>query len=229
MQIDTVLKSTLGACAVLMTALAVHREFFPTPPLSASRLQKTVYVREWREGIGAGVHLGGLDAPVQLIEFADFECPFCAEFEKVVNSLRERYPTKIGLTYVYFPIPGHRFAMPAARVANCAGEQGRFERMHDLLFEEQDAFGLRPWVDFAKQAAVPDVPAFETCIKKTDPIPRVTEGRALGRQLNIEGTPTIIINGWKLGRPPTAEELDGMVRAILDGRSPVTSDGKFAQ
>jgi hypothetical protein len=67
---------------------------------------------------------------------------------------------------------------------------------------------------------VPDVVVFDECIKRTAAIPRVDEGKALGKKLDIQGTPTIIINGWKLGRPPTADELDGMVRAVLAGKNP---------
>jgi len=75
----------------------------------------------------------------------------------------------------------------------------------------------------AKKAAVPDIPAFETCVEKTAPISRVEEGKALGAKLDVKGTPTIIINGWKLGHPPTEAELDQMVRRILAGKSPVGS------
>ena len=64
----------------------------------------------------------------------------------------------------------------------------------------------------------------DTPPERTDPIPRVEEGKALGAKLDVQGTPTIIINGWKLGRPPTEQELGGMVKKILSGKSPV--DGK---
>jgi protein-disulfide isomerase len=123
---------------------------------------------------------------------------------------------------VHFPLPMHRFAEPAARVAECAGDQGRFETMHDLLFERQDKFGLEPWNEFATEAGVADGAAFDACIKRTDPIPRVADGKALGNQLDIQGTPTVVINGWKVGRPPTLDELDRMVKAILAGKSPVS-------
>jgi len=117
----------------------------------------------------------------------------------------------------------HRFAEPSARVSECAGDQGRFEAMYDLLFEQQDKFGLKPWSEFATEAGVVDSAAFEACIKRTELIPRVTEGKALGNQLDVQGTPTVVINGWKLGRPPTLDELDHMVKAILAGKSPVGS------
>ena len=118
----------------------------------------------------------------------------------------------------------HRFAEPAARVVECAGDQGRFEAMYDLLFEQQDKFGLKPWSEFAADAGVADSTTFEACIKRTEPIPRVTEGKALGGQLDIQGTPTVVINGWKLGRPPSLEELDRMVKAILVGKSPISGE-----
>jgi protein-disulfide isomerase len=112
--------------------------------------------------------------------------------------------------------------MPAARVAQCANDQGRFEAIYDQLFEGQDQFGLKPWDDYATAAGVPDLAAFDVCIKKTDPILRVDEGKALGSKLDIKGTPTVIINGWKLGQPPTEAELDQMVRRILTGKPPVS-------
>jgi protein-disulfide isomerase len=185
-------------------------------------VQKPKFVKNWRAELGKGVPLGSPSAQVQLIEFADFECPFCGNFHKTLKALQLRYPSQVSLTYMHFPLPGHRFAVPAARVAECAADQGRFEPMYDHLFDEQDSFGLKPWRDYAMAAGVPDLTAFDACIKRTDPISRVEEGKALGSTLDVQGTPTIIINGWKLGSPPTEDELDGMVKKILAGRTPVS-------
>ncbi len=226
---DSVATAILVICALVVTTLLVRREFDTRVTVTGVAERTPVYVNEWHTDLSKGVHMGSLGAPVQLVEFADFECPFCAQFHKTLAALRERYPTQVGLTYMHFPILGHRFAIPAARVAECAGEQGRFEVMHDQLFEGQGEFGLKPWDDYATAAGVPDLAAFDSCIKRTDPIPRVEEGKALGAKLDVQGTPTIVINGWKLGHPPNAEELDGMVKAILAGRSPVTSDGELAK
>jgi protein-disulfide isomerase len=227
--VDMAFTAALVLCALTMTAVLVRREFLLPAASLISVEQQPRFVKAWQVDLSHGVHFGNSNAPVQLIEFSDFECPYCREFERVLKPLRNKYSTQIGLTYVHFPIPGHRFAIPAARAAECAGDQGRSESMHDRLFELQDQFGLKPWTDMAEEAGVPDIPAFEICMSKTDPVPRVSEGQVLGKQLDIQGTPTVIINGWKLGRPPTEQELDGMVKAILAGRSPVTSDGKFAQ
>jgi protein-disulfide isomerase len=228
-KLDSVITATFLICALVTTGAIVHREFFEATFGRARMERKPVLITDWREDLATGVHMGSADAPVQLIEFADFECPFCGSFHKSLKSVRQHYPTQVALTYVHFPLPMHRFAVPAARAAECAGNQGRFDAMHDQLFEHQDDFGLRPWSEFAIASGVSELAAFDSCMESIGTIPRVVGGKALGDKLDIQGTPTVIINGWKLGHPPNADELDGMVKAILAGRSPVTSDGKFAK
>jgi protein-disulfide isomerase len=221
---ESVLTATMVGCALITTGLVVHREFFaPSPVSTQSTVQKPVLIRDWKSHLGQGVMLGPSSAPVQLIEFADFECPFCGDFHKKLKLLRERYPMQVALTYIHFPLPGHRFALPAARAAECAAGQARFEAMYDQLFQGQNSFGLKPWNDYATAAGVPDLPAFDACIKRTDPVARIEEDRELGAKLDVRATPTLIVNGWMLGRPPTAEELEVMVKAVLAGKSPVTA------
>lgn len=93
--------------------------------------------------------------------------------------------------------------------------------MHDRLYEEQKELGLKPWSEFASGAAIPDLALFDSCIRSNDPIQRVIEGRHLGEQLDVQGTPTLIVNGWKLARPPSMEGLDRMLKAVLNGKRPV--------
>jgi len=228
-KLDAAITATLVVCALVTTGLVVRREFFTPAPPPVQPEQKPVFITEWRTHLSKGTRMGPADAPAQVLEFADFECPFCARFHKDLKALRAHYPTEVAVTFVHFPLPMHRFAEPAARVAECAAGQGRFEAMYDLLFEQQDRLGLKPWSEFASEAGVADSAAFEACIKRTESMPRVTEGKALGNQLDVQGTPTVIINGWKLGRPPAGEELERLVKAILLGKSPVTTDGNFAR
>jgi protein-disulfide isomerase len=220
-QRDFVITGIFLVCALVTTGAIIHREFFAAPAGRAQAEQKPIFVKTWRAALAKGVRMGPEQAPVQLMEFADFECPYCASFHNDLKVLRARFPSQVALTFVHFPLPMHRFAIAAAREAECAGEQGRFEAMYDQLFDGQDQFGLKPWNDFATAAGVPDLTAFDVCVKKTDPIRRVDEGKALGSKLDVQGTPTVIINGWKLGHPPTTEELDRMVQRVLAGKSPV--------
>lgn len=219
---EIILTTILVACALITTGVVLHRELVAsTSSTERASARAPVLVNDWKSDLEQGVTLGTSSAPVKLLEFADFECPFCGDLHKKLKALREHYPSQVSLTYVHFPLPGHHFAALAARASECAGDQGRFEAMYDRLFEEQDSFGLKPWDDYAKEAGIPDLAGFESCVKQTAPVPRIEKGKQLGAKLDIKATPTVIVNGWMLSRPPTAEELDEMVKRILAGKSPI--------
>jgi protein-disulfide isomerase len=221
--LDSMITATLVLCALITTGVVVYRGFLAAPKV-VQQDQRPSFIKDWRNHLAIGPRIGPSEAPVQLIEFADFECPFCASFHKEVMSLRERYPAQVALTFVHYPLPMHRFAVSAARAAECAGEQAHFGEMCEQLFNQQDQFGLKSWNDLAAEAGIPDRATFKLCLESSAPVSRITVGHELGKQLDVKGTPTIIINGWKLGRPPSETELDQMVQRILAGRPPV--DGK---
>ncbi len=131
LKVDTAITATLVLCALVTTGLVIRREFGLSAPIPGHMEQKPIFVEDWRAHLAKGVRLGPLDAPVQLIEFADFECPFCASFAKTLKVLFEHHPNKVTLTFIHFPLPMHRFALPAARVT-----PGRFERMHGALVQK---------------------------------------------------------------------------------------------
>jgi protein-disulfide isomerase len=218
---DALLTITLIACALVTTGALVHREFFAPSEVVQASAQNPVFLKNWKDWMGKGVQLGPSGAAVQLIEFSDFECPFCASFNQTLKDLKKRYPTQVSLTYVHFPLPMHRFAMPAARAAECGDRQGRFEAVHDQLFEDQASFGAKPWSAYAAEAGVPDLAAFEACIDSAIAFPKIEAGKQLAAKLDIQGTPTLIVNGWKLAGTPPIQELDAMVKRVLSGKSPV--------
>jgi protein-disulfide isomerase len=222
MRLDTVLTTALVICAFVTSGVVVKKELFSSSQLARPSDPKTALVPNWRDYLATGERLGPPAAKVRLIEFADFECPYCASVHRVLTTILARYPGEVSLEYVHFPLPTHRFAVVAARAAECASAQDRFEAMYDQLFGGQDSFGLKPWTDYATAARVPDLAAFDACVKKTDPVVRIEEGKKLGAKLNIQATPTLIVNGWKLTRPPNIEELDTMVKAVLAGKDPVS-------
>jgi protein-disulfide isomerase len=222
---DNVMTVTLVICALVTTGLVVRREM-STSTVTHAVDHKPVFIQNFKPGPWQGFQIGPEDAPIQIVEFADFECPFCGQFHHILADIQKDYPNQISLTFVHFPLPGHRFASPAARVVECSGIQGKFVAMYDVLFNQQDSFGLKPWNDYAAAAGVPDLEAFGACIKETSLIPRVEAGKQLGTKLQVKGTPTVIINGWMLGRPPNVEELAVMVKAILAGKSPVPEGRK---
>jgi protein-disulfide isomerase len=220
---DSLLTAALVCCALLTTALVVRQKYiWPATTPAQETAKEPIFIEQWHSYLKYGFQFGLANAPVKIIEFVDFECPYCSSFHQTLKTLRDRLPNQVSLTYIHFPLPMHRFAVSAARVVECAGKQGRFEAMSDRLFREQHSFGFKPWMDYAAEAGVPSRAAFEACINRPDTVHRIEEGKELGVKLDVKGVPTLIVNGWMLERPPSPEELNAMVEAVLDGKSPVS-------
>lgn len=212
--------STVFALSITVIAVAfAHREFAPgdrrtQPP------RPTTYVEHWEDVAASGIREGEATAPVQVMVFSDMECPFCRMFDLNFRILRAQFPSQITLIYVPFLIPGHRFAMSAARATECANNQERFTAFYHLVFDKQDSLGLKSWPSYAKEAGVRNARGFARCVTDTMPVSRVGLGREAGRKIGVDYTPTVIINGWKLGSPPDSAELSRIVGMLLKGKSP---------
>jgi protein-disulfide isomerase len=227
MRADRILSWALTAAAVVMAAVLVKREFFATAGPTARTQPPTPtafpfhYDERWTELPAHGIRMGAPDAPIQLIELADLECPACRTFH--LHTLREAkaaFGEAMAVTFVHFPLPYHRFAMPAARAAECAAEQGRFAEFLDVVFEKQDSLGLKPWESYASEAGVPNAATFVRCTHATGAIPRIDSGVAVGGRIQVTGTPTVFVNGWRFGRSPRSEELTRVIDDLLEGREP---------
>jgi len=211
----------LVSCALLTTILVVKRELVQdSTPSAATAPREAIYVEGWQDALTVGIQSGSADAPVQVVEFADFQCPYCAQFEATVQAIRDKYPDQVAFTFAHFPLPGHTFAEHAARAAECAHVQGRFEAMRSLLFEKQQDLGVVPWLDFAKQAGILDINQFDACVKDTGPVEGIEQSKKLAENMDVWGTPTIIVNGWKLPLTPSSEDLEKIVENVLNGRPP---------
>ena len=126
----------LAVAAISMAAVLLHREFVApaTPTSYLPEAPAPELVTEWQDVLAAGIPLGGRGGEIVLVEFADFECPYCRLFDSVVRAFQSARPGALSRRLVHFPIRGHRFAIPAARAAECADDQDRLAAMHELLF-----------------------------------------------------------------------------------------------
>ena len=143
---------------------------------------------------------GSKDAPVTMIEFSDFECPFCERFFiQTLPQIEKDYiqTGKVRMIYRDFPLNFHKNATKAAEAAECAEEQGKFWEYHDKLYENQNALGNVSLKQYAKDLGL-NVADFTFCLdsgKKTQEVKKdVQDGISYG----IQGTPTFFINGIKL-------------------------------
>ena len=204
--------AAMVACAFVVTTLVVRREFFAAAAAAGQPDLRPHRVDDWDGLLTAGQWMGRKDAPVRIVEFSDFQCPFCARAHPVLDAVRRRHPDRVAVLYRHFPLDAiHPHARPAAAAAECAGAQGRFEPFATLLFAQQDSLGAKPWPRFAAEAGVPDGAAFERCLR--DPRTRAAvEGDArAGTAAGVQVTPTLVINGTAHAGALSEAELEKLV------------------
>lgn len=214
--LDTVLTAVLVLCALVVTALVVRREFFAPEPAAAARPEPRE-IEDWRRLAETGIVVGDPAAPVRIVEFSDFQCPFCARVAPDLRALVEERPGEVALVFRHLPLEAiHPHAFDAAVASTCAAEQGRFEPMHDLLFERQAEIGTVAWGDFAAEAGVPDADAFAACLESEPVRERVRADASEAERLRIGGTPTLIVNGLAFEGALPRAELEAQVDAALE-------------
>jgi protein-disulfide isomerase len=138
---------------------------------------------------------GSPDAPVQLVEYGDFECPYCGAAYRVVKKLEKDLADTLAVVFRQFPLVNvHPHAQLAAEAAEAAGAQGRFWEMHDVLFEHQDA--LAP-ADLMKYAAALhlDLKRFASDLSAHAFLSKIGDDMRGGLQSGVKGTPTFFVNG----------------------------------
>lgn len=219
--VDRIISAVLAVAALVIAVVLVHRELGSggASIAQAGTAQAPTRVNDWHAVLKAGTRIGKGMARVQIVEFGDFECPFCPKFARSYRALSDRFGPDVSLTFINFPLEGiHRFALPAARAAVCAGQQGRFEDFHDVAYGKQDSLGLKSWVSYASEAGVRDTARFITCNSLVGPVQEVVTGQKLGAELGVRGTPTIMINGWRFAGVPNDSLLASVVAGVLAGK-----------
>ncbi|HYM43230.1 MAG TPA: thioredoxin domain-containing protein [Steroidobacteraceae bacterium] len=139
--------------------------------------------------------LGAEHAPVVLVEYGDFECPVCKQAAPTVRMLLERFANRVRLVFRHFPLEdAHPHALAAAEAAECAGEQGKFWEMHDLLWANQEHLTLRHLQGYAGRIGL-DMARFTAEMNDHVYIQRVREHQAGGRRSQVRSTPGFFVNG----------------------------------
>jgi protein-disulfide isomerase len=152
--------------------------------------------------VGPKDHMQGPpDAPVTLVEYGDYECPYCGEAYPVVKALQERLGDQICFVFRNFPLAqAHPHAEEAAEAAEAAASQGKFWEMHDLLYENQDALEPEDLVKYARALRL-ELPRFVLEMREHVYKERVREDFRSGVRSGVNGTPTFFINGVRHDGP----------------------------
>jgi protein-disulfide isomerase len=170
------------------------------PPRSAIALQPT------------DPSLGNSNAVVTLVEFSDFQCPFCQRAAPTLKQLHEKYGDKIRIVWKDFPLTQiHPQAFKAAEAGHCAADQGKFWEYHDKLFAGQQALQPDSLKEYATGLGL-DAEKFNGCLEASNHAERVRESVAAGTRLGVNSTPTMFINGRKM---EGAQPFDALA-AVID-------------
>lgn len=188
------------ATALLVIGLIWVRDYFVTGQVIPSAAAVGSGVVGLATGVSAegSYFKGEEDAPVTLFEFSDYQCPFCGRwFTQTLPSIELNYikTGKVKLVFKDFPLESiHPEAMPAALATRCAGDQGKFWEMHDLVFTNQATLSNSAYKDWAVQLGL-DATEFNTCLDTRKHLSAVRSNLAEGQQAGVTGTPAFIING----------------------------------
>jgi protein-disulfide isomerase len=221
---EKAVSAVIGASALAVALVVIAREARRPDAASASvppgRLTSPVRIADWDSVLAVGIHTGPEAAPMTVVEFGDFECPYCRQFHGAVKSAIAARPGMIRFVYVHLPLPMHRFAAPAARASECAEARGRFLEFADVVFAKQDSLGMKSWESYAREAKIPEPAAIEACALDSRSTLRVDEGLRIAKKLGISSTPTVVVNGWQLPMPPGESQVVEMLDRIQKGLPP---------
>ncbi len=144
--------------------------------------------------IGSSPVRGNPNAKVTIVEFSDFQCPFCQRGATVMEDVLKEYPNDVKISFKNLPLPFHDKAKPAAKAALAAGKQGKFWEMHDLLFKNQGGLGDELFVKLAGDLSL-DVEKFKSDLNSPEIAKAVEDDAELARKLGVNGTPGFFVNG----------------------------------
>ncbi|BDG04073.1 thioredoxin domain-containing protein [Anaeromyxobacter oryzae] len=174
------------------------------------------YVPPKVEVAATGPAKGAADAPVTIVEFSDYQCPYCVRAEPTVKEVVAAYPGKIRLVYRDYPLPGHSLAPKAAEAAHCAGDQGKYWEMHDRLFAAQGKLDVADLKGYAKDVGL-DPAKFDKCLDSGEKASEVAFHKKAGEEAGVNGTPAFFINGRLISGAQPAEAFKQVIDSELQG------------
>ena len=165
---------------------------------------------------GSSPAKGPKNAPITIVEFSDFQCPFCSRAEPTITRIMDEYKGKVRVVWKNQPLPFHPNAMPAAEAAMAAGEQGaeKFWEMHDKLFADQQALGPDKYAQYAKEIGL-DMGKWKAALDAHKDKAAIDDDMKIGTSVGAQGTPTFFINGKKLVGAQPFEQFKTVIDAEL--------------
>ena len=169
--------------------------------------------------VGDAPAQGPADAPVTIIEYSDFQCPFCSRGAEIIAQVKKKYKDKVRLAFKHFPLPMHQNAKPAAEASMCVNEQGsdKFWKFHDLAFKHQEKLEKADLEKYAKDSGA-DMKKFGECLAANKYAGYVQKDMADGEKIGVRSTPTFFINGQIVSGALPIESFSEMIDEELNSK-----------
>ena len=165
---------------------------------------------------------GNPDAPVTIVEFADFQCPYCLAVQPAIKQVMDKYQGKVRLAFRDFPLRQiHPRAQQSAEAAHCAGDQGKFWEYHDLLYSNQSKLDLNSFMERAVTAGL-DTEQFQACLDSGKFRAQIDSDLQSGSIAGVTGTPAFYINGVPLTGAQPLSEFEKIIDSVLAGTPALT-------
>ena len=153
--------------------------------------------QDWQTTIDKSPYKGNYNSQVLLLEFSDFQCPYCGQMQKTLQQFLANHQDEVTLVYKHYPLSSiHAQALPAAKAAWAAGQQGKFWQYHDILFSHQNQLSDRFYIQVAKQLGL-ELDNFQTDRNSQEAINAIEKDMKLADALGITGTPFFVMNDKK--------------------------------
>ncbi len=166
----------------------------------------------------ADISFGPADAPLSVIEYSDFQCPFCAQYAPILDALRAKYGGRVQFVFRFFPLANHEYATISAKAAYAAFLQGKFWEMHDLLFANQkewsESADPRPYFDAYAKSLGLDLDKFHADADAQSTTDFIAKQAAEGKRAGVTHTPWFVV-GDSVVLPRNLEQFDKLIREAL--------------
>jgi protein-disulfide isomerase len=214
--------------AIVIAGLLIAGAVIFTNGFSGTEESKTASLKDAAEGDSpeeASLNLseiaskgnvrGNPDAPITILEFSDFQCPFCSRFHQTMLKIMDEYPDKVKWVYRHFPLDSiHPVARKAAEASECAGDQNKFWEYNDQLFAEQDKISPGFLKELAQEIGL-NTEEFNQCLDSGKYASLVEEDLQQGLSIGVRGTPGNFINDQTLGGAVPYEQLKTTIDSLL--------------
>ena len=218
--LSLLLTSVLTICAVIVTGLVIKQEVFDSGTSDSDSALASLTEAEWRAVLDGEPQANAEESQVIIVNFYDYQCPFCHRVEAVLERIQQRYPRRVKIIHRHLPLAIHPRAYQAALAVECANEQGAFSAYHASLFNNQSVLEKIDLDSLADSTpAIRDIESFGKCLRDERVAYRVDSDMEMASDLGFSSTPTLVVNRTVIPGAVTFERLDSIVQEALEDKT----------